>query len=87
MKLDFEDVFSSKTRMKILKLLFKLGQLHASDVARRIGMNYESTVKHLAILEEESLVEHRVSGRVRFFRFANSVKARATVKLLEDWDR
>ncbi len=85
--MDFEDVFSSKTRMKILKLLFNLGQLHASDVADRIGMNYVTTVKHLAILEEERLVEHRVSGRVRFFRFANSVKARATIKLLEDWDR
>jgi predicted transcriptional regulator len=73
--------------MKILKLLFNLGQLHASDLAERIGMNYESTVKHLAILEKESLVEHRVSGRVRFFRFANRVKARATIRLLEGWDR
>ncbi len=71
--------------MKILKLLFNLGQLHASGLAERIRMNYESTVKHLTILEKESLVEHRVSGRVRFFRLANSVKARATAKLLEDW--
>ncbi len=72
--------------MKILKLLFKLGQLHASDMAERIGMNYESTVKHLAILEAESFVEHRVSGRVRFFRFANSMKARGVIELLESWE-
>ena len=72
--------------MKILKLLFKLGQLHTSDLTQRVGTNYESTLKHLTLLEKEDIVEHRFSGRIRFFRFASSVKARATMKLLEEWD-
>jgi len=83
---DFEDVFCSKTRMKILKLLFRLGQLNTSDLAHRVGTNYACMLKHLALLEKENLIVQRFSGRIRFFRFANSVKARATMKLLEEWE-
>jgi len=72
--------------MKILKLLFRLGQLNTSDLAQRVGGNYTSTLKHLELLEREKLIEQRVSGRTRFFRFANSAKAQATIKLLEEWE-
>ena len=72
--------------MKILKLLFRLGQLNTSDLAQRVGGNYTSTLKHLELLEREKLIEQRVSGRTRFFRFANSAKAQATMKLLEEWE-
>jgi DNA-binding transcriptional ArsR family regulator len=84
--MDLEDVFCSKVRMKILKLLFRLGQLNTSDLAKRVGTNYASALQHLALLEKENLIEQRFSGRTRFFRFASSVKARATMKLLEEWD-
>ena len=84
--MDFEDVFCSKTRMKLLKLLFRLGQLNTSDLARRLGANYETTLRHLFLLEHEGLIEQRVSGRIRYFRFANSAKAQATMKLLGEWD-
>ncbi len=84
--MDLEDVFCSKVRMKILKFLFRLGQLHTSDLARRIGSNYNAIMKHLTLLEKEELIEHRSSGRKRFFRFTNSLKAQATMKLLEEWE-
>jgi DNA-binding transcriptional ArsR family regulator len=84
--LDFEDVFCSKTRMKILKLLFNLGQLNTSDLAHRLGANYEATLSHLALLESEGLVIQRLSGRTRFFRFARTIKARAVMILLKEWE-
>ena len=73
--------------MKILKLLFKYGQLNTSDVAHKLGINYKLTMQHLELLEGEQVIQHRVSGRIRFFRFANSVKAKATMKLLEEWGK
>lgn len=82
---ELENFFCSKVRMKILRLLFRLGQLNTTDLARRVGTNYEITLKHLVLLEKEAIVEHRLSGRVRFFRLANSEKAQATKKLLEEW--
>jgi predicted ArsR family transcriptional regulator len=84
--MDLEGVFCSKTRMKILKLLFNLGQLNTSDLAHRLGANYETTLRHLTLLEKEHVVIHRMSGRTKFFRFTNSLKARAVVKLLEEWE-
>lgn len=72
--------------MKILKLLFRYGQLNTSDVAHRLRVNYKLAMDHLELLETENIIQHRVSGRIRFFRFANSVKAKATWRLLEEWE-
>jgi DNA-binding transcriptional ArsR family regulator len=85
--LDFEDVFCSKTRMRILKLLFKLGQLNTSDLAHKLGANYATTLGHLALLESEGVVTERLSGKTRFFRFTKTLKAQAVMKLLEEWEK
>jgi DNA-binding transcriptional ArsR family regulator len=84
--LELEDVFCSKTRMRILKLLFQCGQLNTMDLARRLGANYTSTLRHLILLKNEDVVVERVSGRTRFFRFKNSLKAQVVSKLLEEWE-
>ena len=72
--------------MRILKLLFQCGQLNTTDLARRLGVNYTSTLRHLTLLKNEDVVEERVSGRTRFFRFKTSLKAQAVSKLLEEWE-
>jgi DNA-binding transcriptional ArsR family regulator len=72
--------------MKALKLLFRCGQLNTTDLASRLGANYASTLRHLNLLKDEDVVSERVSGRTRFFRFKNSLKAQAVVKLLEEWE-
>lgn len=85
--MDLEDVFCSKTRMKILKLLFRYGQLNTSGIMRKLGANYRITAENLALLESEGVVEHRNSGRTRFFRLTNTIKAKSTMKLLEAWEK
>ena len=87
LSLDLENVFCSKTRMKILKLLFKLGQLNTSDLAHRLGTNYETTLRHLTLLLKEEIIKQRTSGKARFFRLSNTLKARAVIKLLEQWEQ
>lgn len=82
-----EQVFSSVPRMKILKLIWQLGQLNVSDVARRIKLNYTSTINHLQLLEAESILEHRTYGRIQMFRFKeDSVKAKAVQNLIKTWE-
>jgi predicted ArsR family transcriptional regulator len=56
--LNVEDVFCSRTRTKILKLLFQYDQLNTSDVAKRVGINYETALRNLQLLENEGLVKH-----------------------------
>lgn len=82
-----EEVFSSKPRMKILKLIARLGELNVSDIARRIGVNFTTTSRHLRVLEEEGILQQRVYGRIRMYRFNQaSPKAKVVLDLIEIWE-
>jgi len=83
-----EEVFSSKPRMKILKLVARLGALNVSDIARRINLNYSTTNQHLKLLEAEGILQQRVYGRIRMYKFTEgSPKARAVQTLIEVWEQ
>jgi DNA-binding transcriptional ArsR family regulator len=81
-----EDVFSSKGRVKILRLLVEIGELNISEIARRAGLNYASANQHLGILESTGLVLHKSFGRIRIYRLnESSPYARAVKVLIESW--
>jgi DNA-binding transcriptional ArsR family regulator len=85
--MELEKVFSSKSRMKILKLIYQLGQLNVSDVARRLKLNFASTSGHLKLLECEDILQERKYGRVRMYRFnEGSAKAKAVQNLIDAWE-
>jgi DNA-binding transcriptional ArsR family regulator len=86
--LELEEVFSSKPRVKILKLIYSLGSLNVSDVARRLKMNYTSTSDHLKILQQEEILHVHTYGRVKMYRFNDgSAKAKAVASLIEAWEQ
>ncbi len=86
--MELEEVFSSKPRMKILKLIDRLGELNVSDIARRIGVNFTTTSKHLHVLEDEGVLQQRTYGRIRMYRFNQaSPKAKAVQALIEAWEQ
>ena len=86
--MDVEEVFSSKPRMKILRLITRLGALNVSDIARRINLNYSTTNQHLKLLESEGVLQQRIYGRIRIYKFNNgSPKARAVQNLIEAWEQ
>jgi predicted ArsR family transcriptional regulator len=82
-----EDVFSSRLRMKIVKLLMQMGELNISDIARRLGINYTAARRHLSVLEDEGILQQKVFGRIRLYRLKeNSPKAKAVQNLIETWE-
>ena len=86
--MEIEEVFSSKPRMKILRLVARLGALNVSGIARRINLNYSTTNEHLKLLEAEGILQQRVYGRIRMYRFNNrSPKAVAVQNLIEVWEQ
>ncbi len=86
--MEIEEVFSSKLRMKILKMLYGLGYVNVSDVARRLGSNFAVTSKHLKVLEAEGILQGTTYGRVRLYRFNEaSAKAKAVKNLIEAWEQ
>lgn len=86
--MNLEDVFSSKPRVKILKLIYTLGQLNVTKVSREIKMSYAATTQHLKLLESEGILLERMYGRVKMYRFNEaSIKAKAVADLIEAWEK
>ncbi len=82
-----EDVFSSKGRVRILRILAEIGELNISEIARRAGLNYTTTNQHLLLLESNKLVRHKTFGRIRIFRYNDeNPKARMIKQLVELWE-
>jgi predicted transcriptional regulator len=86
--MEIEDIFCSRLRMRILKIIAQVGELNVSEIARKLGVNYATTNKHLRTLEDEDIIQHKKFGRIRIYRFnQNSVKAKAILDLLELWEQ
>jgi DNA-binding transcriptional ArsR family regulator len=81
-----EDVFCSRVRIRILKILIQLGQLNVSHIANRLGINYGATLAHLKVLEESGIVKIRLYGKIRLCRLSDSFQARAVQNVLETWE-
>ena len=84
--MDVEDIFCSKVRMKILKTLAQTGELNVSEITHKLGVNYQTTIRHLDTLEAENILQHKKFGRIRLYKFnGHSPKARAIQMLLNAW--
>lgn len=65
-----------------------MGELNVSEIARRLGVNYNAIVQHLQILEEEGILKHKMFGRIRLYRLnEHSLKAKAIQNLIETWEK
>lgn len=82
-----EEVFSSRGRVKILRILAELGELNISEIARRAGLNYTATNQHLQTLEKAGLVNHKNFGRIRIYRYNETHPLAKTVRaFVEKWE-
>ena len=82
-----EDIFSSRGRVRILRILSEIGELNISEIARRARLNYTTTNEHLQMLEEAGLIKHKTFGRIRIYRFnEENTKAKAIKDLMELWE-
>jgi predicted transcriptional regulator len=86
--LDVEDVFSSKLRVKILRILWQLSEANVSEIARRLGVNHKATVTHLKFLEDKGILQHKVFGRIRLYRFnEHSSRSMAIQNFFQVWEK
>lgn len=83
----FEDIFSSKGRCKIIKLLVVHNELNISKIVRETGLNHQCVEKHLKILIAAGLLQEKNFGRIRIFRYkSENLLAKALKKLILFWD-
>jgi predicted transcriptional regulator len=84
--MSIEDVFSSRGRVRILKILVEIGELNISEIARRAGLNYATTNQHLEALENYGLIQHKKFGRIRIFRLNEAnFRAKMIKEMMEAW--
>jgi len=81
-EINTEELFSSRGRFRVLRVLSECGELNISEVGRRTGMNYTSVERHLGKLRDMGLLREKRYGKIRIFE----VLFRAiTVRIERGW--
>ena len=77
-KIDIEDLFSSRGRIKILNI---------SELCRRVNLNHSSTKSHLEVLLKSGLIEEKIFGRIKIYRYrVEDLRARSLKSLFDIWN-
>jgi DNA-binding transcriptional ArsR family regulator len=83
-----EQLFSSRGRTKIIRLLAECGELNISEIARRTQLNHSTTRRHLQFLERAKLVQEKTFGRIRIYRYKiENLRALALRRFIELWEK
>lgn len=86
-KINIEDILSSKGRVKIIKILAERGELNISEIAKIARINHNTCAFHLKILKEYDIVQEKIFGRIKIYRFKiENGKIRALKNLFELWN-
>ncbi|AFH43354.1 winged helix-turn-helix transcriptional regulator [Fervidicoccus fontis] len=60
-----EEIVGSIGKVKILKVIYKLGEVNITRISRETGLNHKSVSIHLEELKKMGIVYERRFGRVR----------------------
>ena len=83
-----ELLFSSRGRIKIIRLLAECGELNISEIARRTQLNHSATRRHLHFLERAKLVQEKTFGRIKIYRYkVENLRALALRRFIELWEK
>jgi len=81
-----ESVFSSKGRIKVIKVLLEEEELNISEITKRAGLSHYVTDRHLEFLVAAGLVREKKFGRIRIFQLrAENSKVQLLRSLFEAW--
>ncbi len=87
LKYKFEDIFSSKGRTKIIKILACEEELNISKIVQITHLNHKTVESHLKVLISAGLIQEKHFGRIRIFRFKiENILASSLKKMIEFWD-
>ncbi len=86
-KVPIDVLFSSRGRIKIVRELALANELNISEICRRVGLNHSTTKAHLEVLIQSGMVEEKVFGRIKIYRYrTEDMRARSLKNLLDLWE-
>lgn len=68
MSSQLEEIFSSKARIKILRVILERGEININQIIKDTRLNYKTVCKHVNYLVSAGLVEEVKIGRLRLLR-------------------
>lgn len=82
-----EDIFGSKSKIKILAALVKLREINIAGLVRVCGSGYTAIERSLKDLEKLGIVSEKRFGRIRIIKLVeNDVRTQAIIKLFEAFE-
>ena len=70
-----------------LKELAESSELLISEICRRVSLNHGTTKTHLRALVKSGLIEEKIHGRIKIYRYRiEDLRARSLKNFLELWD-
>ncbi|MEO3993781.1 MAG: winged helix-turn-helix domain-containing protein [Desulfurococcaceae archaeon TW002] len=63
-----EEVFSSKARVKVLRVILGKGEVNINQIIKETKLNYKTVCKHIDYLVNAGLVEEVKIGKLRLVR-------------------
>ena len=86
-RIGIEELFSSKGRVKILKELAASNELLISELCRKVNLNHSSTTSHLKVLVKSGLIEEKIHGRIKIYRYkTEDLRARSLRNFFNIWE-
>lgn len=83
-----EQIFSSKGRIKIIKLLAEKIELNISEIIKRCKSNHTITKKHLKVLTEANIIQEKIYGRIKIYRLrTEDYRVKAIKNLIDLWGK
>jgi len=79
-------LLGGETRLKIIALLERVGELCVCDLARVLEMTPAAVSQHLSRLRAGSLVSSRRDGMTIYYSLSAHARATVTAPNLEMWD-
>ncbi len=68
-KIDILDaLLTSKTRLRILKILFEVREINITRLTKMTELNHKVVRHHIDVLKELGIVEEKQIGRIRLVR-------------------
>lgn len=68
MSTQLDEVFSSKARVKVLKVILEKGEVNINQIIKETKLNYKTVCKHINYLINSGLVEEIRVGKLRLVR-------------------
>ncbi len=76
------EAMKSKTRIRILKYIMKVGGANISRISRELGISYTSAERNLEALSRAGILEEVRLGRVRVYKIGEGENIIKLIKCL-----